>query len=89
MDFLLPSLLIFLVQGIRQFKTNQLKRTKAVGTGRSPPYILAYIRRKLDPASLPSLLDVFQQLLPPSCICAHTSDSHEETDSSKPSYGGA
>ena len=36
-----------------------------------------YIRidRKLDPARLPKLLDVFQQLLPPLCICAGTSDS--------------
>ena len=34
-----------------------------------------YIRidRKLDPARLPRLLDVFQQLLPPLCICARTS----------------
>ena len=34
-----------------------------------------YIRidRKLDPARLPSLLDVFQQLLPLLCICAHIS----------------
>ena len=36
-----------------------------------------YIRidRKLDPARLPILLDVFQQLLLPLCIRAHTSDS--------------
>ena len=33
------------------------------------------IDKKLDPACLPSLLYVFQQLLPPLCICAHTSDS--------------
>ena len=40
-----------------------------------------YIRidRKLDPARLPSLLDPFQQPLPPLYICAHTSDSQEET----------
>ena len=36
-----------------------------------------YIRidRKLNRAHLPSLLDVFQQLLLPLCICAHTSDN--------------
>ena len=31
------------------------------------------IDMKLDPAHLPSLLDDFQQLLPPLCICARTS----------------
>ena len=39
-----------------------------------------YIRkdRKLDPAHLPGLSVIFQQLLPPHCICAHTSDSKAE-----------
>ena len=37
------------------------------------------IDRKLDPARLPSLLDVFQQLLPPLCICARTPASQAET----------
>ena len=31
--------------------------------------------KETGPGSLPSLLDVFQQLLPPLCICAHTSHS--------------
>ena len=35
------------------------------------------IIRKQDPARLPSLLDVFQQLLPPPCICVHTSNGQE------------
>ena len=37
------------------------------------------IDRKLEPARLPSWLDVFQQLVPPLCICVYTGDSQAET----------